>query len=212
ALSWTPDGKIVYASDADGSADIYSIDSHGGAPKQLTFNSRANSEPTVSPDGRYIVFCSDRTVGPHIWRMDADGGNPRQLTNQPDSTPHCSPDSQSVVYVSNSNKVTIWKVSINGGQPVQLSDKEASLPALSTDGKQITSTYKEDPNSPLKLAILSIEGGQPIKTFALPTQILYDTNLRWNTDGRAIVYAVARAGVANLWAQPVDGSPPKQLT
>jgi serine/threonine protein kinase/Tol biopolymer transport system component len=212
ALSWTPDGKIVYASDANGSADIYSIDSRGGAPKQLTLNSRANIQPSVSPDGRYIVFSSDRTVGPHIWRMDADGGNPRQLTNQPDSTPHCSPDNQSVVYVSNSNKFTIWKVSINGGQPVQLSDKETTLPTFSPDGKQIASTYREDPNSPLKLAILSLEGGQPIKTFALPTQLLYDTNLRWSTDGRAIVYAVTRGGIANLWAQPVDGSPPKQLT
>jgi serine/threonine protein kinase len=33
-----------------------------------------------------------------------------------------------------------------------------------------------------------------------------------STDGRAIVYGITRYGVTNLWAQPIDGSAPKQLT
>jgi serine/threonine protein kinase len=32
------------------------------------------------------------------------------------------------------------------------------------------------------------------------------------SDGRAIIYFVTRNGVSNLWAQPVDGAAPKQLT
>jgi Tol biopolymer transport system component len=39
-----------------------------------------------------------------------------------------------------------------------------------------------------------------------------ETIFRWAADGRAIVYGISRNGVTNLWAQPIDGSPPKQLT
>jgi Tol biopolymer transport system component len=142
--------------------------------------------------------------------MDIDGQNPKQLTDKYDAFPNVSPDAKWIVYVNNANQQTIWKVGIDGGQPVQITDKTSYLPVISPDGKQIACGY-EEPNTPLKLAILPIDGGQPIKTLALsignPT-----TNLRWTPDGRAIVYGVTRSGVTNLWAQPVDGSSPKQLT
>lgn len=35
---------------------------------------------------------------------------------------------------------------------------------------------------------------------------------RWSTDGKAILYTDTRNSVTNIWAQPVDGGPPKQLT
>jgi hypothetical protein len=38
------------------------------------------------------------------------------------------------------------------------------------------------------------------------------TNLSWNADGGAVVYVVTGGGVSNLWAQPVNGNPAKQLT
>jgi Tol biopolymer transport system component len=31
-------------------------------------------------------------------------------------------------------------------------------------------------------------------------------------DGQSLVYGVTKKGVTNLWVQPLDGSPPKQLT
>jgi Tol biopolymer transport system component len=207
APSWTPDGKIVYMSNAD----LYSIDSRGGSPRQLTADSRANGVPSTPRDGRYIVFLSDRTGVPCIWRMDMDGGNPKQLTDGYDIGPQCSLDGHWIVYTHIANAGTIWKVPIDGGQPAQLTERPSYSPAISPDGKQIVCSYLEEPNSPVKLAILPLEGGQPIKTFALPNGFP-ETNLRWTTDGRAIVYGVKRSGVSNLWAQPVDGSAAKQLT
>ncbi len=205
--SWTPDRKIVYASDAD----LYSIDSRGGTPRQLTANSRANGIPSTPRDGRYIIFVSDRTGVPCIWRMDMDGGNPKQLTDGYDVDPHCSLDGHWLVYTHISNAGTIWKVPIDGGQPAQLTERPSYSAAISPDGKQIVCSYLEEPNSPVKLAILPLEGGQPIRTFALPNGFP-ETNLRWTMDGRSIVYGVRRGSVSNLWAQPVDGSAAKQLT
>ena len=36
--------------------------------------------------------------------------------------------------------------------------------------------------------------------------------LDWSTDGRNVLYVDVRDGVSNIWAQPIDGSPPRQLT
>jgi Tol biopolymer transport system component len=37
-------------------------------------------------------------------------------------------------------------------------------------------------------------------------------NLQWTSDGRAIYYVTLNNGVSNIWRQPIDGSPPVQVT
>ncbi len=209
--AWTPDGKLVCPIKAPVGGDLYLVDLISGSRKQLTADAGDNLQPSVSPDGRYIVFMSDRAGAPHIWRMDIDGSNVKQLTDkQYDDDPNLSPDGKWVVYMSCLNKCTIWKVSIDGGQPVQVTDKASESPVFSPDGKQIACMYLEQPNAQFKLAILSSEGGPPVKAFTFPTG--GTTNLGWTVDGRALIYGVTQKGVTNLWAQPIDGSPPKQLT
>ena len=38
------------------------------------------------------------------------------------------------------------------------------------------------------------------------------TNIRWTPDGRALAYIDTKNGVSNIFAQPLDGGAPKQLT
>ena len=142
--------------------------------------------------------------------MEVENGNQKQLTDNPDVSPDCSPDSRWVVYSSSANKETIWKVGIDGGQPRQLTEKLSLSPAISPNGKQIVCFYLEDQNSPVKLAIIPFQGAPPVKTLPLAGQL--GTNLAWTTDGSAVVYVLTSGGVSNLWAQPINGTPPKQLT
>ena len=210
--SWTPAGAVVYDSNASGNWELYLIDAHGGNARQITANSGyLNVFPSVSPDGRYIAFCSGTPGGgPHIWRIDIDGFNRQQLTNQWDMLPQWSPDSEWIVYESQAGSgIEIWKVAVNGGQPVRIHEKFTRLPTVSPDGKQFACYYRDDPNAPFKLAVLPIEGGQPTKTFDASDALRL---LRWTADGRGIVYVLTRGGVSNLWAQPLDGGQPKQLT
>ncbi len=211
--SWAPDGTLVYSSDAGGKADLYLIDSHGGTARQLTANSNFNVAPAVSSDGRYVAFQSGKVGGPHIWRIDIDGSNPKELTDRFDFNPQWTPDGQWIVYESwVKNRREIWKVPFNDGQPVQLNEKGAFyFPSVSPDGQQLACYYHTDPNAPAKLSIAPVDGGQPTKTFAAELNI-QDSYVRWTPNGRAIVYLLTRGGVSNLWAQPVDGSAPKQLT
>jgi Tol biopolymer transport system component len=208
---WTPDGKLICPIKGPVGGDLYLVDPLTGNRKQLTADSGANIQPSVTSDGRYIVFISDRTGGPYVWRMDIDGSNAKQLTQTAeDEDANISPDGRWVTYTSCLNKCTVWKVSIDGGQPVQLTDRFSQSPVFSPDGKQIACRYLDQPNGQYQLAILPSEGGAPIKTFPIPNGAI--TARRWTVDGRALIYGITQKGVTNLWSQPIDGSPPKQLT
>lgn len=214
-LSWTPNGKLVYASDASGNWDIWIIDAEGGEGRQLTVNANANLLPSVSPDGRYVLFTSNRSGSGgsvNIWRIDIDGENAKQLTNgNLDHSSSCSPDGKWVVYVHESSSFTptLWKVSIDGGDPVQLTDKEAANPVFSPDGKLVACSYND---GNWKVAVIPSEGGPPTKLFDIPTPYLFEPGAQWSSDGRALIFHVKRDGISNLWGQPLDGAPPKQLT
>jgi Tol biopolymer transport system component len=209
-LTWTPDNRIVYTSNASGSVDLFLTDSRGSNPKQLTVNSAANHSPSVTPDGRFIVFVSDRAGPPNTWRMDFDGRNQKRLTDGvSEHYPDVSPNGGWIVYSSHSRVPVIRKIGIDGGQPVQLTDYISSRPVISPDGKQIACVYQENVGTPSKIAILSSEGGAPLKIFSVEPQ---GPNIRWTADGREIVFVSMDKGVSNLWAQPIDGGKPRKLT
>jgi serine/threonine protein kinase/Tol biopolymer transport system component len=213
-ISWTPDGKLIYGSDASGNRDIWLLDINKGTQKQLTSNVRQNWYPMVTPDARYIIFSSDRGEVFGLWRMDMDGSNPKQLVTGPLSGEACSFDGKWIVYSSVGSKgvPTLWKIGIEGGEPVQLNDQYwEELPSVSPDGKRIAFQYFEvGAGTPISIGQLSLEGGEITKIAAAPFRI--NPTMRWTPDGSAIAYIDNRGGAGNIWALPVGGGAPKQLT
>ena len=49
-----------------------------------------------------------------------------------------------------------------------------------------------------------------MKLFDVPQT--FRANTVWSPDGRAIHFLDNRAGPANIWAQPLDGGAPRQVT
>jgi serine/threonine protein kinase/Tol biopolymer transport system component/tetratricopeptide (TPR) repeat protein len=218
-LCWTPDGKLLYASDVYDSADIWEMEADGSGQKQLTAGAGRNYAPVISPDGRYVVFHSNRTTGHwNVWRMERDGSNPTLLTTGSGESnwPQVSPDGQWVVYehVGSGTLSTLWKMTIEGGAPRRLTTEFSVRPAWSPDGKAIACWQKAgSPNSPWRIALVSPEGGQTIKSFDIPQSFAAGgSNLHWTPDGRNIIFIDYRNGVTNLMSQSVDGGPAKQLT
>ncbi len=204
-ISWTPDGKIVYASAAGGNLDVWIMESSGTGQKQLTADAGNNRRPSVSPDGRYIVFISDRTGTDHVWRIDVDGSNARQLTNGNDEWfPQCSPAGQWVIYRSSFGRGTLWKVPIDGGDAVQVIDKTSAGVAISPDGKWIATALFEPTN--IRTAIYPFKGGEPHKILDINTFYV-----RWTPDGRALAY-LDQKDLSNISTQTIDGGTTKQLT
>jgi Tol biopolymer transport system component len=215
-LAWTPDGKLVYASNESGNPDIWMMDSDGNNHRQLTFDSREDTQPTVSRDGRYIVFVSYRSGLAHVWRMEADGGNPKQLTDgRFEDSPQISPDGHWVIYHSiEPARDSIWKVPIDGGTPTLLTASPSRQPAISPDGKFVACFSHDGPASAAwKIAVVPLDGGPPVRFFDAPPAVNSHLDaLRWTPDGQALTYPVTQKGVTNIWSQPLDGSQPKQLT
>jgi len=209
---WTADNRIVYTSLTSGNLDVWIMNADGTNQKQLTTDPQQDEVPTISPDGRYIIFGSLRGGLPSIWRMDIDGGNLKQVTTQEDYPLDVTPDSRWIVFTSwRTGRLTLWKVGIDGGEAVQISGLFITDGAISADGKFIACWYQDEkPNSPRRLIILPFEGGSPIKTFDMPPTSSGHPN--WTPDGKAITIYDGRSGTSNLWSQPLDGGPMKQLT
>jgi serine/threonine protein kinase/dipeptidyl aminopeptidase/acylaminoacyl peptidase len=214
-VAWTPDGKIVYASRTGENWDIWISNADGSEAKQLTTDAFIDHEPAVSGDGRYAVFQSNRGGARNIWRVDLDGSNLKQLTqgHYVDANPVCSADGRSVIFVSDrSGTATLWKVSIDGGTPVQLTNRPAQQPSISPDGQLLSYFYfDEQSNNQPKLAIIPVEGGEPVRTIELPRSV-QPFAFGWLPDGRSVAYLDNTSGILNVWSKPLDGGAPKQLT
>jgi Tol biopolymer transport system component/DNA-binding winged helix-turn-helix (wHTH) protein len=214
-VAWTPDGRIVYASVASGSWDIWTMNADGTGQRQLTVGARSNYGPSVSADGRRIVFVSNRAGGAfNIWTMNADGSNPSRLTRgRGENFAHFTPDGRWVVYatIGNGQANAIWKVPADGGEPIKLTGKPASWPFVSPDGKSFVCTYGgANPFSAPQLAVIPVHGGEPTKLFDIPPT--FNANTVWLPDNRGIAFLDSRTGTNNVWMQPLRGGKPVQLT
>ena len=204
-ISWTPDGKIVYASRAGDTLDLWMVEPNGTGQKQLTANAGNNKRPSVSLDGRYIVFVSDRTGTDHIWRINIDGSDARQLTNgRGEKNPQCSPNGEWVVYQLTSGRTGVWRVPIDGGESKHLVDQPTRGIAISPDNRWIASSFFED--NAIKTAIYPFEGGEPEKVLDINSNYV-----RWTLDGRALAYVDQRGNQNVISSQSIDGGPAKPL-
>lgn len=211
---WTPDGRIVYQSEASGRLDIWIMDHDGSGRRRLTANSCDNFSPAVSPDGRSIAFASDCAGTVSLAVIDADGGHARQLTRGGlVDFPSWSPDGRWIVYeASQGGKPTLWKVAAEGGEAARLTETLSRTPAVSPDGREIALYHwDERPTSPVQIAVIPFAGGPPSKTFERP-ETAPRMPLRWAPGGRSLAYVVDHGGSSNVWRQPLDGGPPRPLT
>jgi tricorn protease len=148
---WTPDGKILYMTNAFAPwfhwrvRTLYTVPSGGGLPHPLPLS--FSGEGAVSPDGRYLAYANygigleswKRYRGgyaPDIWLMDLTNSVQKRITSWDglDSTPmwHGS----SLYYVSDrgaEQKRNIWSYDLRSGKHRQLTafaDFDVTSPSI----------------------------------------------------------------------------------
>ena len=214
-IVWTPDSRLVAASNINGNYDILTMDADGGNRMPVTFNKLANQEPAVSPDGRYFVYVSFEGRHPHLWRLDFDGSNAQQLTKGGDEDlPRFTPDGKWIVYHNiDQSHYSIRKVSIDGEDPVTVVNEYATQPDVSPNGNYVACFARRGGTASWEILVVPIGGGEPVATFALPPTVDPEwPGLRWTPDGLGLTYVVTEQGVSNVWRQAMSGGDPKPLT
>jgi Tol biopolymer transport system component len=84
SFAWSSDGRqVAFSAQAAGDLDqeLFVMPADGGTVRRLTDNYLPDSQPSFSPDGRWLAFTSIRTGLAQIYRMRADGTAQRRLTN-----------------------------------------------------------------------------------------------------------------------------------
>ena len=206
---WAADGRLLIPQ----TPDIRLVNPAGGETVLFSDAQHITDQVATCAGGKYFVF---RTAGrsgkvaQNLWRMDNNGTNLKQLTFGPnESEPECSRDGQWVFYVDRGDNKAIKRVSIEGGDP-QTVIKEAQWGwSVSPDGKTIVSTEVREMDHRL---VLRFDGVEDKKTNYHDVDQRASPPLAFAPDPKAVVYMVREKGVDNLWEQPLDNSPARQLT
>lgn len=87
--AWRPHSDtIVYMSTALGSADIHLARAGSGVTQPIVQGSKADVEPSISPDGSRVVFVSNRDGNDELYLLTLATGALVRLTNRPASDAH----------------------------------------------------------------------------------------------------------------------------
>jgi serine/threonine protein kinase/Tol biopolymer transport system component len=212
-FSWTPDGQMIL--EQDYLLHLFNPESRSKTPITSPQDGGAFG-PDACANGRYVVS----TIAGHggaialrVWRMDAGGGNLKQLSDGTlDEAAVCSPDGKWVYYSDISNGAILNKVPLDGGKPERLTELPAYRFDISPDGKVAAfATFASASAAKEQLALVPVDSPQQTKLLDLQHPV--QGPIRFTHDGKAVVYSFHdQGGADNLWLQPLDSSPGKQIT
>jgi len=134
------DGKrIAFESEQSGYFEIWTVNSDGSDPRQLTFLRGESGTPHWSYDGRFVAFDYRPAERSEIYIANYASGQTRILPTNPggnNTVPSWSRDTKWVYFASSrsSGPMQIWKAHFPDGGAVQLTKDGGVFPVESADG------------------------------------------------------------------------------
>ena len=213
---WTPDGQLLIAQDPD----IRIVNPAGG--DRVVFSDARFPMDQVASCGQagQVVF---RTIGrsggaeANLWRVDSDGTNLKRLTfGVNDRVPVCSNDGKWLYYIDAAEEHHLKRIPLGGGPPETITSASSEPYGLSPDGKTVATFEVRDADHAVMLAEYAVDDEKKPAEQRKKTSFEFDPRglpgLVFLPSGKGVVYVVREKGVDNLWVQPLDGTPPRQLT
>ena len=185
---------------------------------RITFDEGLQSDPTWSPDGRYLAYSAVRDGVTNVWMQQISVGDPIQITTGPGPNwqPNWSPDGKYIAYRSDSGTGGLFVTPALGGAGQER--RIASFgynPRWSPDSSRVL--FESGPlpwRGVSEFFIVGMDGAPPRKVlddFFQEHKSLVSIAAAWHPDGKRITVWVddpAQPGPCpHLWTIPLDGGP-----
>jgi Tol biopolymer transport system component len=148
--------------------------------------------------------------------VDLDGTHERQIVSGTLWSPVCSADKRSVYYVTLNQPQKIWRIAIDGGTPSLVApivgDDIMGRLSMSPDGSSLAYPYTffgSVPSGGWMVDVVALDTGSSRAKLPIVPNV---RDPKWAPDCLSIEYLLDKDGVTNLWAQPLAGGAPRQLT
>jgi serine/threonine protein kinase len=218
-FNWATDGGLL-ASDV---TQLEHMDADGNNKRQLVSDATAGILDLWSC-GDYIVFTwafHDNANFFSIYRVNADGSHPVKLADENfQSTPVCAANHNWVYFFPNVKE--LGRVPLDGSGPAEAIAGSRVAGAflagrgigISPDGKTLAYVIgivtSPDAAPEEKVALLDTATLSSPRFLKANPRI--SRGVQFTPDGKAVAYPVAENGADNVWIQPIDGSPGRQMT
>ncbi len=214
---WGADGLIYFASERDGTFNIWRVPPTGGAPQQVTKHKDDGVQfPAISPDGRHLIYENEFD----LWTLDVPSGTPKKLAIRM----AFDPKENDIEMLSTSNRADGFSPSPTGdylavdfhgeimivptesgvGEKTQVTSspwRERSQ-VYSPDGRRIA--YISDESGDEEIWMYDLASGQRRK---VTTQASIKADLTWAPNSQKLAYT----GANRLWEVDAAGGAPREL-
>jgi Tol biopolymer transport system component/DNA-binding winged helix-turn-helix (wHTH) protein len=214
--AFAPHGDaLAYSVEVNGTPQIATARFDNREERQLTTASEGATQPSWSPDGKWIAYASVRKGG--IWMIPAEGGAPQRLTTF-GSRPSWSPDGSEIAFQSAElidygwtafdalPPSTIWVVNLSTRKTSEVTRRGApagghGAPSWRSDGARLAFTSCDLERCAVYTIARDSSGLQEIwwdpRRFTSPV---------FSRDGRTLYYVLVLYDASILFALPVNAN------
>jgi dipeptidyl aminopeptidase/acylaminoacyl peptidase len=181
---WTAGNRLLFPSEKDGWAHLYSISADGGALTALTPGEFEVENATLSPDKSLVVFSTNKNDVDrrHLWRVNPSGGAPEQITS--------------------GDGVEMYPAFFNGGQQLAFFHSNARNPFLPF-------TVSLDGSNMKPMAPQALPRDFPSAKLVVPEQVIFKAADGWEIHGQLFKSAKASGKMPALVF--MHGGPVRQM-
>jgi Tol biopolymer transport system component/DNA-binding winged helix-turn-helix (wHTH) protein len=222
--AFSPDGSRIAFSWNGGTGrnvDVYVKLLAAPTILRLTDHPGRDFAPVWSPDGQYVAFVTDSLREKSVQVVSALGGASRKIAeghweNAGWTHLDWSPDGRFLAIVDKTAFAQPYAIHLIAYETLERRQLTHPSPqyndyrvAFSPDGTMLAFVRRTRSSFAVSdLYVVPVSGGTPRRLTFDNTRI---TDLAWTADGRAILFASARAGEQTVWKVAVKGGTPERL-
>jgi TolB protein len=201
SFSWSPDGRLVYTSDADFSDVHFRIINADGTGDARLTTSRAGFQPAWSPDGSRIAYVT--LDAKDLFLINPDGTGEMSLTQGlgENDAPAWSPDGNRIAFGTAQPAAADMEIAVmnrdGSGRTILTRPPGFDFqPVWSPDGTKIVFTRSE-PGGDSEIHVMNADGSNLINLSNRPETL--ETGPDWNGQGAAVTAASRQSAFYNRW-------------